>query len=288
MFKTLFNIRTTAKQAETMQAMVNNKPIINDAPQRSMKEIIEEIHETFYTEVDRLLAEAKILKPVETDYEALINKAERMRALGFTGAKDVKKANDELARLSALKKENEAKQLLKEAIEYFTFKYPNYKFITDESVKKICAKYNLVYGDVENYIGDVPEKNVQHMEAFKIDDRDRCYVSEYNSLYSFKPTINLITYQEYLKYKVVNKGVNGFIIGSGFEKQYASPLQIAAPVKDFNTTNMEVKNFKLSKIEIPDPVVFCPVLYKGVKFNLIVTAWGDEASDEIVVNQKMN
>lgn len=68
----------------------------------------------------------------------------------------------------------------------------------------------------------------------------------------------------------------------------AAPLEIAAPRKDFNMTDMEVRDFKIQKIEIPDPVVLCPVLHKGTKHYLIVTAWGPEASDDLVVNQKMN
>jgi hypothetical protein len=66
------------------------------------------------------------------------------------------------------------------------------------------------------------------------------------------------------------------------------PLEIAAPLKDFDMKNMEVKNYKVSEIEIPDPVVLKPVLFNKQKFYLIVTAWGEEASDELVVNHKFN
>lgn len=40
----------------------------------------------------------------------------------------------------------------------------------------------------------------------------------------------------------------------------------------------------LTRVNVPDPVVLQPV--KGGF--LIVCAWGEEASDEIVVNEKMN
>ena len=66
------------------------------------------------------------------------------------------------------------------------------------------------------------------------------------------------------------------------------PLEIAAPVKDFNMEGLEVKNNKIQKMQIPDPIVLKPVIFKGKKHYLIVTAWGEEASDEIVVNQQMN
>jgi len=67
-----------------------------------------------------------------------------------------------------------------------------------------------------------------------------------------------------------------------------APLEIAAPLKDFDTSGMEVNDFKLSKIEVPDPVVLHPVMFKGVKHYLIVTCWGLEATDELVVNQRNN
>lgn len=50
---------------------------------------------------------------------------------------------------------------------------------------------------------------------------------------------------------------------------------------------MSIKNFKLEK-EIPDPIVLMPVFCYGRKNYLVVTAWGEEASDDLVVNQKMN
>ena len=62
-------------------------------------------------------------------------------------------------------------------------------------------------------------------------------------------------------------------------------LQICAPVKDMDSTGLEVaEGYKLQKKHIPDPVVLQPVK-NGY---LILTAWGDEASDELVVNQKFN
>lgn len=44
----------------------------------------------------------------------------------------------------------------------------------------------------------------------------------------------------------------------------------------------------MKHIEIPDPVVLKPVIYNSQKYYLIVTAWGLEAGDEIVVNSNHN
>jgi hypothetical protein len=50
-------------------------------------------------------------------------------------------------------------------------------------------------------------------------------------------------------------------------------------------TGLELKEgYKLEKKHIPDPVVLQPVK-NGY---LILTAWGNESEDELVVNQKFN
>ena len=253
---------------------------------------VEEIHETFYTEVDRLLDFAKRLNSLDTDKQDLIEKCERLKSLGFTSTTEIQEAETELERLKTLSQENESKKELTEAINYFSFKYPNYKFITEKSVKKICKKYNLVYAPVDRYIGSVPDKNLKHIEDFKIDKDDECFVSQtvlsepligrrsITSLLSFKK------YKENIKYEPDYKFV-GFT--NTFTTYNKCPLEIAAPLKDFNTTGMEVDDYELSKkIEILDPVVLKPVFFKGKKHYLIVTAWGVEASDDLVVNERFN
>ena len=97
---------------------------------KTTNEIIEEIHESFYTEVDKLLASAKILNCLDTDKNDLIEKCERLKSLGFKNTTEIKEAEAELNRLEKLSNENQSKKTLTEAINYFSFKYPNYKFIT--------------------------------------------------------------------------------------------------------------------------------------------------------------
>ena len=60
-------------------------------------------------------------------------------------------------------------------------------------------------------------------------------------------------------------------------------LEIAASVKDFNLTDTEIKDFKVNEnIVVPDPIVLHPVMYNDIKYYLVVTAWGDEASDKLI------
>lgn len=278
--------------------VVINKPMAL----KSTNEIIEEIHETFYSEVDRLLADAKILRSTETTKQDLIDKCKKLEELGFAQTKECVEAKSELDRIAKINIENSQRDHLCSAIEYFSVKYPNYKFITEDSVKKICAKYNLVYGEVSKYTGTVPDKNLKHIIDFKIDEEDECAIDEEFYLRSFgSQSVKKI----YMSGKKLNDDkkrqekerdddyiayYRAMMIRSMNTRNVKQicPLEIAAPLKDFNMTASEVKDFKISKLEIPDPVVLKPVFFEGRKHYLIVTAWGLEASDELVVNQKMN
>ncbi len=263
--------------------------------EKSTNEVIAEIHDTFFTEVDRLLISAKQAKSLDTDKQDLINKRERLKNLGFTNAKEVKEAEVEIERLDNLKKENESKKNLIEAINYFSFKYPNYKFITEDSVLQICNKYGLVYGGIEKYIGTVPDKNLKHIEDFKVLEDDECHIhSEWCHSFDigrFMETEHYQTSKE-TAIKIENNLRNpkhsffGGISSHTIDKK--CPLEIVAPIKDFNTDGMDVKNFKLLKIEVPDPIVLKPVIFNNTKYYLIVTAWGIEASDELIVNANHN
>lgn len=264
---------------------------------QSVNDVIEEIHETFFTEVDRLLAEAKVSNSLDTDKQALIEKNGRLLKLGFANTKECIEAQAEIGRLDKLRTENQKKQNLIDAINYFSMKYPHYKFITEESVKKICLKYGFIYGSVSNFIGTVPDENLKHMEDFHIAETDECYQYERYSVY-----VSSKERYGYMKTIYSSAQAKAWLLSNNVERISRNlryditetmellPLEIVAPPKDFNLDGMEVKNFKLSKkpIEIPDPVVLKPVYYCGRKYYLIVTAWGKEASDPLVLNERHN
>jgi len=74
--------------------------------------------------------------------------------------------------------------------------------------------------------------------------------------------------------------VNGKTIrcSDGDGRLFEYGLQICAPIKDMNTSGYERRGHNLIK-HIPDPIILQPI--EGGY--LIVTAWGDEASDELIV-----
>lgn len=272
---------------------------LKKSSKKTQAELIQEVHTSFYTEVDRLLEEAKITHSLDTNLSDLITKRNRLKSLGFTNTKECTDAEKEISRLNTLKEENNNKKELIEAINYFSFKYPQYKFITEDSVKSICFKYGLIYGEVSKYIGTVPDKNLKHIEEFKISDEDKAYynITTHPLIYNIRPDKRLVFYpKRYFEDR--KKLVDGTFEpiytknSSLYDNRYSckeAPLEIAATIKDFDTKNMRIENHKLVEDPIDkDPVVLQPVMFNDKKYYLIVTAWGDEASDELIINQKMN
>ena len=255
---------------------------VSISKERTQKEIIQEIHETFFTEVDTLLRESEEMISDETTMGYLIDKCERLKALGFNSSKEVKEAEVEIERLKDVSRINNYKNHVNRAIKYFSVKYPSYKFITKKSIEKICNKYGLVYGNVDRYIGTIPDKNLEHIEKFKISDEDKCYYRTYDGWISGSK------YEEISDLISLERFKNNDVHTSVYYSKYKGTLKIAAPKKDFNLTNSEIRDFKIESIVKEDPVVFHPVQFENKVFYLIVTAWGDEASDELVVNHKMN
>lgn len=262
----------------------------HDQRKHSVTEIIEEIHDTFYTEVDRLLESAKVEKSSESTKEELIKKCDRLESLGFTNTKEVKEAKQEIERINKIKRENSQNKELVKVINYFSLHYPQYKFITEDSVKKICEKYGLIYGEVSRYKGTVPDKNLKEIENFKVKDEDCLYIEEEITDSGTIWNSKVIDYSEFEPKEEQKSGyeiwMQDYRILYNHTRKFKSPLEIAAPQKDFYLRNMEIKNFKLQ--EIPDPVVLHPVQFNKKKYYLVVTAWGVESQDELVVNQKMN
>ncbi len=248
--------------------------------------LIEQIHESFFTEVDKLLESAKISHSLHSEKQGLIDKHKRLYNLGFRNTKEMKEAESEIKRLEKLEKENAVKQEMVDCINYFTLKYPNYKFITEYSVKGICEKYGLVYGSIEKYIGTVPDKNLAVMEEFKVEEVDKitriCYTNQHTNGWDFLQNVSS------LQSESIVENMNGRKDHSAY-KAFPCSLEIAAPQYDFDMSNQEIRDFQLQDKPVPpDPIVLQPVIYNGKKHYLIVTAWGLESGDEEVVNERMN
>lgn len=297
-FKNIFGARAE-QQAEIVTAIADQTT--NPKPKYAPE--IEQIHHEFETAGERILEQAQtVLKEAEN---APVEKVKRLTLLGFKQAKQIEET------VQVIKKVELNKELA-EMVNQYKRDYPLHKFITETQVKEICYKYNLVCGEVAKYKGFVPEKNLKEIEAF-------------TSKYKFDSWLAVVSNINTSKYKTGDEimiDMSGFTIkkdngyyhffkggklsfqsqdgidfygrqrhndlGFGntfFSRITKNGLQICAPVKDMDMTGMTLDDgYKMKKIHVPDPVVLQPVKYGY----LILTAWGEEASDPLVVNETMN
>ncbi|PRY33866.1 hypothetical protein CLV58_11915 [Spirosoma oryzae] len=279
---------------------------------------IEAIHHAFRTAGDTLLAESQLL--IDGVDPQKVDKVTRLQKLGFTSSSQVVDSQQELE-----KREKAVKQA--RIIQDYSLRYPNQKFITKAQVEQICEKYKLVCGPIKQYTGFVPEKNLKEIESFRLNRTDEptfyqidevgtrrganmkklvAYLNKINHLIEHDElgigSYDLTKYgsgsygSHYVLERLLKDRINTELGDHDLVQtvRYSSvnaQFQICAPSKDFKQENTKKTGFFLSLIqpkaviqEILDPVVLQPV--KGGY--LVLTAWGPEASDPIVVNQKFN
>lgn len=238
----------------------------------NIQKIVEEIHSAFYDASANLLKEGRELASKD-----VLKEASLLESLGFSNVKVVKDNHSRRDRLERLK-------MLTKYIDTYMMRYPKYKFIDHETVNEICNKYNLVLGTVGLYTGTVPHKNLMDIAAFdkdKVDKKDRSY--------GVLGTNHEMDYDTYTRYSTSQRSRSY----AGFGLDDLRPMRlnennqfmICAPVTDMDTRNVHLEGTVLvENVVYPDPIVLFPV-QKGY---LIITAWGPEASDESIVNEKMN
>lgn len=282
----MFNFLKLKK--ETQEAVVGNYP-----------KIVHEIHNEFLTAGDRILAEAKMV--LEESKQKSIGKGKRLSAVGFDKCPEAVEAITAERRIILTKE-------MAELVKYYQINYPDSKFIAEDQVSVICKKYGLVCGEISMYRGFVPENKLSKIESFRFNKNDRIAGELSGS------NLNTSIYNEhignvgcdeikgYWKDLIIAGSVATFTKGNSLSESFSARinsyfnlythlsvsnknagLKICAPLKDMEIPKgKEIKGYKIQ--DIPDPVVLQPV--KGGY--LIVTAWGDEASDELVVNEISN
>jgi hypothetical protein len=258
-----------------------------------MKSVIEKIHNEFNTAGEKLLTEAKTHLKKE-----ISDKGVRLKKAGFSNTRE---AIDTERVIDEINKQTEVYNL----VMHYQTNYPNNKFITGKQVESICNKYNLICGPTERYKGFVPEKNLKEIEGFNSSSEDdqsmQIKILSFEWEHSEKTQIDAFK-REYPDGIVGEENLNrpysfgkdiDVITSAGtarinsYEQINKDGLFICAPKKDFDLKGVKKFGTLFSTFTTktyPDPVVLKPC--KGGY--LIVTAWGDEASDPEVVNEKMN
>ena len=109
---------------------------------------VEKIHNEVDSAQMRLLdACKKVVTQIEEKENIVseIDKAQRLKKIGFKNSISVTKAESALDVLTLNKTQIEH-------LEYLINKYPFHKFITVDELNKICKKYKLIYAPVDTYI----------------------------------------------------------------------------------------------------------------------------------------
>lgn len=266
---------------------IDREPIYNHAPitkpeielsNKSVNEIIQQIHDEFDAAENNLLKSAKEILAVSAD----TTKGERLHKLGFANSKV---AVDSLQLISD---KNFNKQLA-EAIEYFRIYYPNNKFITENMVQSICKKYGIVLAEAEYYQGDVPEKNLSEIESFTLrnEDCNKLHIGWHDNEGRRLNTKTADGYYGYMQ----NERWGSFIHVEDQTKtiHFDKPaFKICASVKDFDIRNLRLKEGYKLELHIPDPVVLQPVTHETIKGYLVISKWGLEGDDKELVNETNN
>lgn len=256
------------------------KKVVNGV--RKYPAVVEAIHNEFNISGEKLLSEAKeIISGLHVNNKV---KADQLRSLGFANTKEVLESEIVLH-------QKREKEKLANALEFFSVNYPSYKFITKQMAMTICKKYNLVLGEVSQYKGFVPQKNIDKIKDFFKEENDLNTVfykshSGYHHSFVSKKDYDIAREAEKNR-RSTERDYPTRSYDSVYLSSSRNSLSIAAPLKDMETKGFKLKDRIFSR-EVPDPVVLAPVSREGVELYCIVTAWGDEASDEIVVNQQMN
>ena len=291
MYSFLFPKSTSDKDEEKVDKTYpitewNIKEVIPEEP----KITIEEIHEAFYNKVDELLAMCQIQKDESSEIEELIKKHDRLSKLGFSNSSIAKKCEYEKKRIEGIKRENQSKQNLINVISYFKQKYPHYKFISTAGVNELCKKYGFIYADASFYKGNIPDKNLKEMENFKIEKEDKTYIKIDRGMRRNRE--DLTDWADYKFYADSRqRTVNNFLSPYDVQITFGTkPFQVVATKDEFHIENMELKGYELKRKPVvdEDPIVLQPVCHNSIHGFLIVTAWGPEASDPLVLNENHN
>jgi len=180
--------------------------------------------------------------------------------------------------------------------EYERKYFGEYKFLLKPQLERLCEKYDLYVRNPEFFLGDIPEKNVKDIMSFKVDICDlpnfdgKSHEEQLNLIENIRRALNIFdnTFNinnnhldlpiEYIR--TIDKELN------------INTIQIAAVKKLFDEKAFETSDARIlgmpelepiHQVEL-DPIVLCEVNGGYI----VVTAWGDEANDELLFDKKQN
>lgn len=224
--------------------------------------------------------------------EDLTNKKETLERFGFTNSRTYKNIVD------LDEKYKEYKTLKR-----FKMIFPKALFMKLDDFKSLCKNYGLVCGAVNEFKGEIPEKNLEEIEhAFLVIHKNKEIVSDINNgyyslsriLFRTRYELNLIS-QEFVNFHFLHDddftigeiGKESRSFGIFADKNYLKPDQILIAA---NGNEMESIEFDRIELKIPDavlkndPIVFQMLPHKIV---MIHSKWGDEANDPMLEEKRL-
>lgn len=162
-------------------------------------------------------------------------------------------------------------------IESYKQKYNGiYKFILKPQLERVCEKYNLYVRNPKFFLGDIPEKNIVDIMRFKVYIDDILNNDQQNKTPSpfGYDSVKTIDIKDFSKY-----GLNGLIEIAAVKSLFSDESFKVSKDRIIGLTEIEPKH----QVDL-DPIVLCRTLHGYI----IITAWGDEANDELVLNVNNN
>lgn len=270
---------------------------------------VEKIHQEIDTAQERLLNQALSLIEKNT-IEDNLNISTKLNELGFVNTPNAIKNNTR-------KKSIQENQRQAELIKYYSQTYPLLKFLTEDEMERICKKYELIFAPVDNYIKDVPDKNIIEIHNSKkllnsdiVNFRQHLIIKKWHKYVSreVKNFYNTIKKKHYpytsLEDEVIVKWFkkNGYDgdFGRKNDNQWIYPnennqvilknydftkLFIAAPKSHFNLKGLGKNKFGYYSVKIIKNEPKDPIAFRYVKGGIqVLSKWGLEANDEALRN----
>ncbi len=230
---------------------------------------VADIHNDFYSINDKLQDEVDSIELQLSDSKEHYEKLLKLKEYGFSNSVD------EISNAEFRMQDYQRKLYHLKTKQHYQKLYPFHNLITHSQVVSLCNKYDLIWGGTNFYKGNIPKKNVDAIINFKNKDED------WNMVYYIVAPYNDMQVDGQLN--VVNPSSRLV-----YCPQYSS--------WNYAPSHLE-KDGSITQIQVPDPIVLAHVkspnnvndiLVDHTSYYLIVTAWGDEASDGLVINPRMN
>lgn len=241
----------------------------------------EEIEVKSFKEVHQELEMEHMLLQKNHDVQDFKNKSSFLKAVGFSNS-IATRLYEAIADSTHIVKDINAKY------------HGQHKFILEPQLERICEKYNLYVRGLHDFIADIPEKNIKDIMNFKV------YVSDlpknFQQLFKEQESKSAVGYfngseKAKITLEELGKLEEAIIVRYSI---YTPTLQIAAVKTMFSSEaftqstariiNPRPERAPRFRVNL-DPIVLCNTQHNG---RLIVTAWGDEANDELVLNANHN